>query len=64
MGEIKSAMEIALERTADIKGDPNAGRNRELQNIGKKLASGFLESGNEEACVSAVKAEKVSAVEE
>ncbi len=64
MGEIKSAMEIALERTADIKGDPNAGRNRDLQNIGKKLAAGFLESGDEKAFVSAVKAEKAPAAAE
>ncbi len=47
MGQIKSALEIALEKTADIKSDALAGKKRELENAGKRIASGFLETGNE-----------------
>ena len=42
MAQIKSALEIALERTADIKSDASVGKKRELNNCGKKLASDFL----------------------
>lgn len=42
MSHIKSALEIALERTADIKSDASVGKKRELNNCGKKLASDFL----------------------
>ena len=42
MSRIKSALEIALERTADIKSDATAGKKREWNNSGKKLASDFL----------------------
>ena len=42
MSQIKSALEIALERTADIKSDAAVGKKRELNNCGKKLASDFL----------------------
>ena len=37
MGEIKSAVELALERTKDIKGDPEAVARHEAKNEGKKL---------------------------
>ncbi|MFP4301993.1 MAG: DUF6657 family protein [Spirochaetaceae bacterium] len=37
MGEIKSAVELALERTKDIKGDPEALARHEAKNEGKKL---------------------------
>lgn len=42
MSQIKSALEIALERTADIKSDASAGKKREWNNCGKKIASDFL----------------------
>ena len=47
MGQIKSALEIALERTANIESDANAGKKRELENAGKRIASSFIDSGNE-----------------
>lgn len=47
MAQIKSALEIALEKTADIKSDANAGMARELANAGKKAASAFMEDGEE-----------------
>lgn len=37
MGEIKSALELALERTKDIKGDPDAYRRSEAEKDGKRL---------------------------
>lgn len=37
MGEIKSALELALERTKDIKSDPEALRRHEAQDDGKRL---------------------------
>lgn len=37
MGEIKSALEIALERTKDVKSDPEALRRHEARTEGKKL---------------------------
>ncbi len=46
MSQIKSALEIALERTADIKSDASAGKKREWNNCGKKLASDFLADGD------------------
>ena len=46
MSQIKSALEIALERTADIKSDASVGKKRELNNCGKKLASDFLSDGD------------------
>lgn len=46
MSQIKSALEIALERTADIKSDASAGKKREWNNSGKKLASDFLADGD------------------
>ena len=47
MGQIKSALEIALERTDNIESDANAGKKRELENAGKRIASSFIDSGNE-----------------
>ncbi len=49
MGQIKSALEIALERTADIKSDAHAGEERKLANAGKKIASDFMENGDKAA---------------
>ena len=46
MSQIKSALEIALERTADIKSDAAVGKKRELNNCGKKLASDFLSAND------------------
>ena len=43
MTEIKSALEIALDKTRDIKGDKSTLRNNELKNEGKKLASEYLD---------------------
>jgi hypothetical protein len=43
MGKIKSAIEIALERTESIKGDKSGIEERELRQKGKKLASGYLQ---------------------
>lgn len=37
MGEIKSALELALERTQDIKSDPDALRRHEARTEGKRL---------------------------
>jgi len=37
MGEIKSALELALERTKDIKSDPEGLRRHDAQNDGKRL---------------------------
>ena len=42
MTEIKSALELALERTQDIQGDKDTLRANELKNKGKQLASVFL----------------------
>ncbi len=46
MSQIRSALEIALEKTADIHGDPSAGKTRELKNAGKKAAGEFVETGD------------------
>lgn len=43
MTEIKSALEIAMAKTQDIKGDKNTLRISELKNDGKRLASDFLD---------------------
>jgi hypothetical protein len=43
MGEIKSAVELALERTKDIKGDPEALARHEAKNDGKKLLAQIKE---------------------
>ena len=46
MGEIKSALELALERTKDIKGDPEALARHEAKNEGKKLFARVNEEPN------------------
>ncbi len=48
MGEIRSAIDIALEKTAHIEGDKTSSENRELKNAGKRAASEFLETENPE----------------
>jgi hypothetical protein len=45
MGRIKSALEIALERTETVKGDRERISNYETRQRGKKLAGVFLEGG-------------------
>ena len=46
MGEIRSAIDIALERTADIPGDNGLTDNREMKKSGKKAAGDFLANGD------------------
>ena len=43
MGKIKSALEIALERTESVKGDKSSIGQFEAKQKGKKLANGYLE---------------------
>lgn len=43
MGEIKSALELALEKTKDVKSDPKTLEAHEHRNTGKKLASRLQE---------------------
>ena len=47
MGEIRSALDIALEKTAHIEGDPKSADNRDLKNAGKKAAGDFLAKGDQ-----------------
>ncbi len=49
MGEIRSALEIALEKTEGIKGDRQAIENEKIKNAGKKAAAVFLGGGSAEA---------------
>ena len=44
MGKIKSALELALERTESIKGDRSSIDQFEAKQRGKKLANAFLEN--------------------
>ena len=46
MGEIRSALDIALEKTAHIEGDPKSADNRDLKNSGKKAAGDYLSGGD------------------
>ncbi len=46
MGEIRSALDIALEKTAHIEGDPKSADNRDLRNSGKKAAGDYLSGGD------------------
>lgn len=46
MGEIKSALELALEKTKDVKSDPKTLEAHEHRNAGKKLASRLQEEEN------------------
>jgi hypothetical protein len=48
MGEIRSALDIALEKTANIQGDKTSAERRDLKNAGKKAAGDFLSSGDAE----------------
>ncbi len=54
MGEIRSALDIAMERTADIKSDKASVANHDIKNAGKKAASEFLSTGNAEALATAI----------
>jgi hypothetical protein len=45
MAQIKSALEIALERTADVKGDATKASEFDARQRGKKLANDFLNEG-------------------
>lgn len=46
MGEIRSAVDIALEKTANIHGDKGSADNRSFKNSGKKAAGDFLGTGD------------------
>ena len=46
MTEIKSALELALERTQDIKSDKDTIKANEMKNNGKKMASQLLNPGD------------------
>ncbi len=46
MAFIKSALEIALERTKDVKGDPNTVKQDKILKAGRKLASEYLNTLN------------------
>jgi hypothetical protein len=48
MGEIRSALDIALEKTASIQSDKTGAENRDLKNTGKKAAGEYIDSGNVE----------------
>ena len=49
MGEIRSAIDIALEKTANIQGDKASAESREFKNAGKRAANDFISSGNGDA---------------
>lgn len=57
MGEIKSALELALEKTAEIKSDPEAVRAHEAQVRGKRLFASLRENPDLDV-KKALKAEK------
>lgn len=46
MGEIKSALELALEKTKDVKSDPKTLEAHEHRNIGKRFASRLQEESD------------------
>ncbi|MFO8063754.1 MAG: DUF6657 family protein [Spirochaetota bacterium] len=46
MGEIKSALELALEKTKDVKTDPKTVEAHEHRNIGKRLATRLQEESD------------------
>jgi hypothetical protein len=46
VGEIKSALELALEKTKDVKSDPKTLEAHEHRNIGKRLASRLQEESD------------------
>jgi hypothetical protein len=63
MGRIKSALEIALERTESVKGDKESIDKFEARRQGKKIANDFLEGGSqslEEALKKAPKEQRES----
>lgn len=55
MGEIRSALEIALEKTAHIEGDPLSADKREMKNRGKRAAGEYLETGDASVFTASVK---------
>ena len=55
MGEIRSAIEIAMERTAGIRSDKNAVETGKRKNEGKKAAALFLDGGDAEAFSAAIR---------
>jgi len=54
MGEIKSALELALEKTADIKSDKEGAELREWSNKGKKAAGEFMDTGDASALADSI----------
>jgi hypothetical protein len=61
MGEIRSALDIALEKTAHIEGDPKSADNRDLKNSGKKAAGDFLSQGKPENLTAALEGKAADA---
>jgi hypothetical protein len=61
MGEIRSALDIALEKTAHIEGDPKSADNRDLKNSGKKAAGDFLSEGKPELFAAALEGKDAGA---
>lgn len=49
MGRIKSALEIALERTESVRGDKDSVEQFELKREGKRIAGAFLENPSEKS---------------
>lgn len=67
MGEIRSAIDIAMEKTAHIEGDRSSAENRELKNSGKRAAGAFLETGDSDALAKTLagkKPEQVKLIQE
>jgi len=62
MGEIRSAIDIAMEKTAHIEGDKSSAENRELKNAGKRAAGDFLGTGDSDALAKALKGKKAEQV--
>ncbi len=62
MGEIRSAIDIAMEKTAHIEGDKSSAENRELKNAGKRAAGDFLGTGDTDALAKALKGKKAEQI--
>lgn len=58
MGEIRSAIDIAMEKTAHIEGDASGAANRALRNEGKKAASEYLEKQDPDILLSPLSGKK------
>ncbi|ULQ60386.1 hypothetical protein K7I13_03500 [Brucepastera parasyntrophica] len=58
MGQVRSALEIALEKTADIQGDKTGAQSRELKVEGKKAATAYLEDRDPKKLASVLSGKK------